>query len=508
MTYRLEIMAAVALECGMPARKLKSDTQDATGSTGSVPSKVVEAEFAAANFKDRRLTRRLRELASTLSDRPSASFPEAMGSDAALEATYRFLSNERVTPTAILAPHLANTAARVRAADGQVVVAHDTTEFNYGRFEREGLGRVGRGKAFGVYAHIALAVSRDDRAPLGVLGLRTHTRDGEPKPHLKHGANQFNPDNEARRWPELVSAVCRELDQPGLVIHVMDREADDYALFAHMMQEPQERFVVRQYRARRLSHHGQRCDVRSVLDDVPFVIDRIAEVSARRPSDMPAYRERHPAREVRTAVLSFRAMQITLPRPETASERPEASLTLNLVHVFERQPPAGCEPIEWWLWTNEPIDTPEQIIAIADAYRARWVIEEFNKALKSGCAIEKRQLETKDALLNALAVVIPIAWQLLALRTIAREDPSQPASAVLTPLQLACLIAAYLKLTQRRLADDLSAQDALSAIAKLGGHLRHNGPPGWIVLHRGFRKLLDMVEGYQLGLADGDVMNR
>jgi len=288
----------------------------------------------------------------------------------------------------------------------------------------------------------------------------------------------------------------------------MDREADDYALFAHMMMDLHERFVVRQYRARTLSHHGGRCDVRAVLGDVPFVVDRVAGVSARRPSDMPSYRKRHPAREVRSAVLSFRAMQITLPRPETASERPEASLTLNLVHVLERHPPEGCQPIEWWLWTNEPIDTPEQIIAVADAYRARWVIEEFNKALKTGCSIEQRQLESKEALLNALALVIPIAWQLLALRTVAREDPSRPVSAVLTPIHLACLLAAYLKLTKHRLPDDLSAHDALAAIAKLGGHLRHNGPPGWIVLHRGFRKLLDMAQGYQLGLAARDVMNR
>jgi hypothetical protein len=288
----------------------------------------------------------------------------------------------------------------------------------------------------------------------------------------------------------------------------MDREADDYALFAHMMKAPHERFVVRQYRARKLPHDGKRCDVRAVLDHVPFLVDRIAQVSARRPSDMPAYRKRHPAREVRTAILSFRAMQITLPRPVTASERPETSLILNLVHVLEREPPAGCEPIEWWLWTNEPIDTPEQIVAIADAYRARWVIEEFNKALKTGCSIEARQLESKDALLNVLALVMPIAWQLLALRTIAREQPSRPASYVLTPMQLSCLFAAYLKLTKRRLPDDLSAYDALAAIAKLGGHLRHNGPPGWIVLHRGFRKLFDMAEGYQLALATGDVTNR
>jgi hypothetical protein len=461
----------------------------------------VGAEFEGADLKDRRLSGRLVHLASTLAQAPSGSFPEVMGDDASLEATYRFFSNERVTPAAILEPHLRCSAARVQAAAKQVVVAHDTTELNYGRFEREGLGRVGRGKAFGVYAHIALAVSRDERAPLGVLALKTWTRTGEPKAHLKHGKNQLNEKNEARRWAETVSAVSERLGQAGLVIHVMDREADDYALFAHLF-DLRERFVVRQYRARTLEHDGERCDVRAVLDDVPFDVERVAKVSARRPSDMPAYRARHPTREMRTAKLSLRAMQITLPRPVTASLRPESSLTLNLIHVLEREPPANTEPIEWWLWTSEPVDTPEQTLALVDAYRARWVIEEFNKALKTGCSIEARQLETKEALLNALAVFTPIAWQLLALRTAARQDPSPPAAALLSKPLLVCLAAAYFKRTKRPLPETPSAQQALAAIARIGGHLLHNGPPGWIILHRGFRKLLLLAEGYLLALAD------
>jgi hypothetical protein len=35
-----------------------------------------------------------------------------------------------------------------------------------------------------------------------------------------------------------------------------------------------------------------------------------------------------------------------------------------------------------------------------------------------------------------------------------------------------------------------SAQDALRAVAQLGGHIRNNGPPGWQVLGRGYESLL------------------
>jgi hypothetical protein len=89
------------------------------------------------------------------------------------------------------------------------------------------------------------------------------------------------------------------------------------------------------------------------------------------------------------------------------------------VLVHEVGAPNYAETVEWKLLTNLPIDTPEQVAAIVDAYRARWVIEEFFKALKTGCAYEKRQLETFRALMNALAIFSVIAWRLLVLRHVA-----------------------------------------------------------------------------------------
>jgi hypothetical protein len=78
-------------------------------------------------------------------------------------------------------------------------------------------------------------------------------------------------------------------------------------------------------------------------------------------------------------------------------------VTLNLVRVQEVNVPEGDEPIEWRLWTSLPIDTAEQICEVVDAYRGRWVVEEFFKALKTGCAFEERQLQSRESLLNALA---------------------------------------------------------------------------------------------------------
>ena len=83
-----------------------------------------------------------------------------------------------------------------------------------------------------------------------------------------------------------------------------------------------------------------------------------------------------------------------------------ATLAVNLVHVTEVNPPVGEPPVEWLLYTTEPVDAPEQVAAVVDGYRTRWVIEEFNAALKTGCAYEARQFESRDTLSHHAGAVV------------------------------------------------------------------------------------------------------
>ena len=150
--------------------------------------------------------------------------------------------------------------------------------------------------------------------------------------------------------------------------------------------------------------------------------------------------------------------------------------------------------MEWTLITTEPIGTVDEVAAAVDAYRARWMIEEFFKAIKTGCAFERRQLESLHALLNALAVFAPIAWNLLLLRQLGRADDSAPVSTVLTPLQLRILH------KKAKLVEHPTIRQAMLAVAQLGGHIKNNGDPGWIVLGRGYEKLLVLEEGARAAL--------
>jgi hypothetical protein len=112
-----------------------------------------------------------------------------------------------------------------------------------------------------------------------------------------------------------------------------------------------------------------------------------------------------------------------------------------------------------------------------DWYRTRWLIEEFFKCLKTGCAYEKWQLESLDTLLVALALLAPIAWQLLLLRHLARALLDAPARVALTARQIRVLRAVAVGDT---LPPRPTTRDALRAVARLGRHLRQNGDPaGW-----------------------------
>jgi hypothetical protein len=95
------------------------------------------------------------------------------------KAAYRFFSNDRISEADILAGHFQSTRDRAAAAEGLVLVLHDTTEFSYQRESSEAIGitksiNSGRDKAgrlrshtvCGILMHSSLAVTTEG-LPLG-----------------------------------------------------------------------------------------------------------------------------------------------------------------------------------------------------------------------------------------------------------------------------------------------------------------------------------------------------
>ena len=456
----------------------------------------VTEELAPGALGDRRLNERRDRVVTILDRQPDRGFPDACADDAEVEALYRFLRNRRVVPETLLAPHLAATGTRC-AAVGEVLVLHDTTEMVFGgTTAREGLTRLGPDR-HGFWVHAALAVSADGRrAPLGLLSLMSYVRARPPAPRPRPTRARFaDPRKESRRWLDGVTAVHRHRGDPTQTIHIMDRDADSYELFAALIAR-HDRFIVRLTHNRRIVTGEPAARYLSdALQTAPVLCAREVPLAPRHNAGRTlSARTCHPAREGRRATLQIVTQRVQLRRTRymKTTDGP-ATLPVNIVCVRERDAPPGVTPVEWRLVTTEPIETPEQTLRVVDWYRTRWVIEEYFKALKTGCAYEKRQLESLHTWRVALALLAPIAWRLLRLRHLAREAPDTPATAALSARQLQLLRATP---PGKRLPRNPTAIEGLALIATLGGHLRQNGPPGWLVLARGFQKLQDMELGW------------
>jgi hypothetical protein len=397
---------------------------------------------------------------------------------------------------AVLEPHISHTAQRCGAA-GPVLVVHDTSEFAYTGEDREGLGRLRGNKSQGFLFHASLAVEAGSRQPLGLLGHKVWVREqersavvqGRRGPRKASGPDYARREHkESDRWTEQVEASVAKLPSSKEVIHVMDREADSFALLATLHERHRD-FVIRVGRDRKTTHD------QDTLVELAARAEGIAQVevpvSARAPKGAPRSNKTFAQRDARIAKLEFSGTKAEIRAPGYTRGL-AATLPVHVVHVRELEAQASHQPIEWMLLTSLPVDTAEQVQRVVEIYRTRWLIEEFFKALKSGCDMERRELESLDTLTNMLAICIPIAYQLLALRHLARTRPSAPARALFSDAQLAILRA------KAKLAPEATAHQALVAVAYLGSHFEpfERKLPGWKVLARGLERLLTYEEGW------------
>lgn len=472
-------------------------------------------EFARVDLGDARLNQRLLSSVALLAQGPALSYPDAMPLDRDLEGWYRFLSNDRVTPDALLDPHIQQTWARCK--DRKVVLAlADSTAMQFGGEDsREGLGHVSAGgNGHGFMMHPTLAVAADgSREPLGVLGSKTWVRrkDGPPSPtQLQLKKRQLAPGeqplpSERDRWWQEAERIQGACPPDVELIHVMDREADANVILAKM-RAGNMRFVIRQCRDRCLAGGGEKGvadKLEALLAERTTVCTRAIRISRRGVKASAKGHRRHPARHERNAELSVSAATVVLAFSSAKRSDLPDKLSVNVVRAWEANPEEGQPPVSWTLFTSEPIDTEAQLLAIIDIYRCRWLIEEYFMALKTGCAYETRQLETFERLQKALAVAIPLAWMLMRLRSIARATPGAPATTVLTKTQLRVLtLHCNEKHPKQPFLKTPTAQNAMLAVAKMGGHIKWNGPPGWRTLTSGFFRLLELVYGYELGIRD------
>lgn len=448
------------------------------------PTDLWAARVAAHDvLPDRRLNAHLADVLVCFAAKPADSIPHASRDTAQAKATYRFLGNDRVTPDALLRSYVATTVQSARGLPC-LYVLHDSTSFNYSSLKQTtGLGPINDSPyGRGLHLHTSLAV-RPDGTPLGLLHQRYWAR-----PHGKQTVRpQQRPpeDRESIKWSEGVRATTTALaglsptERPR-VIHVMDREGDITDLLRHLTAAP-DGFVIRNQFDRRITEAPG--SAHAAVDASPVLGTYELVVAAAAP---------HPRRVL---TLAVRAVRVTVV-PATAPTDP---IRCGLVDVRQIGPvPDGVQPVHWRLWTAEPVATFEQARAVVGIYELRPRVEEFHLVLKSGCQVERLELETADRLQKALILYSGIAVRIVAVRDLARRQPQTPCTQLLSDDEWQALA---VRIRGRVPARPPTLEQVVQWIARLGGHLgrRRDGPPGVRVLWRGWRDLQLLTQGFQAG---------
>lgn len=458
-------------------------------------------EYAGARLGDPRRQRRLQEIVARLEDDPSKSFPRLMASNAELEGFYRFINSAQFDHKDILQPHIDATMARAGGV-GSVLVIHDTTNVQFsGEVKRKGLGVTSSKTQQGFMCHVALVLKDDaTKCPLGVAHVEMFTRTGSKWQGYKgkRTLSREDPTRESLRWVRGVQAFEEGTRGESKAVHVMDAEGDFFELISDLTREGQ-KFVIRSgnFGRRIEDEEGNNVRLRAALDELCGVDERTATLTRRSYHGRDAKKNklrRHPPRDAREAKLELSSTTIRL-HPTRYSKLDRKPCLVNVVRAWEPNPPTDCAPVEWVLVTNCEITKNEDLGRIVDIYRQRWVIEEYFKALKTGCSMENRQVESYHALKKVLALFTPIAVRLLALRSTERQVPDAACDTIFSPEELIIMTEDD---STRGLPPPVTVRDAMALVARMGGHLRNNGPPGWLVLSRGYWKLLMLRAGWEL----------
>jgi hypothetical protein len=450
------------------------------------PAQWAQSEFALAELGDRRLTRRLVRIGTGLAQSPGGTLPQAFPAMKDLKAAYRFFHQPQIGPEQIQAPHWEATRAQC-CQPGEYLLIEDTSELDYsGHDGCEDLGPIGNGRGRGLLLHTTLAVrvetwdlaQRPEGLAVGLLGQRSWCRRGPPKRGREGWKERIQRPRESQRW----AAVLAQTQRPPAHSHwvwIADREADFYEPMDHCQRAGVD-FVIRAYRDRRLA--DQTGHLKDVLAQLAECGTLAVELRSR--AGQPARTARV---QVRSGTVRFRGPE----RPD--GDKPD--FTANVVEVQEANAPPGVEPLRWLLLTSLPCQQWAEVQRIIGRYTARWWIEEYHKALKSGVGVEESQLQQARRIETLVAVLALVAVRLLNAKWLARVHGEQPVDAqVFGPQALELLAAKF-----GRPPDGWTHQKALVAVARLGGFLarKQDGLPGWQTIWRGWQRLMWMCEGLE-----------
>ena len=444
-----------------------------------------EQQWGQSELGDKRRTARAVRLGASIAAQPAASLPTQTDSWSDLKAAYRLLNEEDVTHRALSEPHWRVTREQTAALDGGVVLfVQDTSELDFTSHpQTSGLGHIGntRGKGFLLHSCLAILPREDQVQIIGVAAQHVWTRQHEARKGRESRSERNKRPTEADVWAQIIEGIGQApRPERGLKwVSVGDRASDIFSYLRRaqaagwhcLLRVSQDRVI--------LTGGGERG---RLMRWVRGLVPQARKTMTVRGRD---------GRPQRKAELSIAWSAVTLCAPQLGPERKREPITGWCIRCWEQSPSAADEAIEWILFTSVPVTDQQAALEQVEWYSCRWIIEEYHKCLKTGCALEKRQLETAEGLLALLGFLAITAVRLLQLRELSRCAPQTLAHAAVPALLINVLVA-RLKLTVE--ANKLTVREFWQGVARLGGFIgrKSDGDPGWQTLWRGWQRLQDL----------------
>jgi Transposase DNA-binding/Transposase DDE domain len=447
------------------------------------PARWAEQQWGTAALGDARRRRRAVQLGAALASLPDASLPRQTGSWSELKSAYRLLNEPDVTHQALSQPHWQATYQQAAQA-GTVLFVQDTSELDFtAHRQATGLGWIGNTGGRGFLLHSCLAV-RPTTVPeiLGLAAQRVWTRHEIKKGTETRSARAHRP-KESDVWAEMVETIGTAPSHPDRCwVSVSDRASDVFSFVRRARANSWHCLLrVAQNRAV-LTAGGRETKLLEWVRRLPAQTETTLELRGR---------EGQPGR---TILLQVAWSAVVLCAPRHGPERQQASVSGWCIRCWEAR--KRKHALEWVLFTTVPVTDAASARERIEWYRLRWVVEEYHKALKTGCAMEQRQLQSAQGLRALLGLLAIVAVRLLQLRTVARSAPDTPVHQVIEPELLETVVR-----LRGGSADQMTADQFWRAVAGLGGFLarKGDGDPGWQTLWRGWQRLQDLCWGTHQG---------
>jgi hypothetical protein len=454
---------------------------------GANETSLGQAMFGHADLGDRRRTRRLVTTFEQIRRHPGGTLPDKFASPADLKALYHLCACQAVTHAALIAALRRYTLLRIARHPGPVLVIHDATELDYSTLASltDDLGQIGKGTHRGYICQNVLALDAETGEVLGLLDQVLHCRDEVPEDETLVELR----DRETRESLLWLKGTA-QLPAEAKLIDIADQGADTFEFLEHEARS-RRRFVIRTGKVRKCyaghTSEGRKSYVKDYVQSLPELGRFTMDIQAQK------------GRKARTqAEFALRGGPLLLLPPHARhgyhSRKPLPMYVVQVVEVSP--PPKGEKAIEWILLTNESVATFADAWRVVGWYERRWVVEEYHKALKTGCQIENMQFTNVARLQPAIALLSAVALTLLNLRDASRRpDAKTRHAATLFAPEYVEVLSLW---RHRELCAAMSVHDFFYALARLGGHQnrKHDHPPGWLILWRGWVKLQCMLDGY------------